>query len=348
MNQSRPFPLPSDLGLKPASKPSPIVRAAIATARAAFKPRSDTPERVARALYGNDHDVELVLRAVTSPATLTNTPALAQLTKTFLTALKPMSAGIDLLDRGIGLTFDGAAQIQLPALTLPAIDFVGEGAPIPVVQGTSTGGPVLTPHKIAVITTLTSEMLNSSQAEQLVRMVLLNACGPALDTVLLSANAAATDRPAGLRNGIAALTASTSTGEQAMIEDLKALANAVAPVAGNGNLVLVGSPDVTTALQLWPRRPLDWPVLTSSSLAPKTLIMVAAAAVVSAVEGAPLIDAARDAVLHHDTVPSGDLSSAVPVISSFQTDSVALRLRWPITWCLRTPSALAWTSGVAW
>jgi hypothetical protein len=324
-----------------------IVRAAIATALGGLS-RSTLPEQVMRSRWSGDNESMLVLRAASSPATTTNTPALTQTTKTFLAALKPVSAGIDLLGRGITLDFNGAASITLPALTMPAIDFVGEGMPIPAVAGTSSAGPTLSPHKIGVITSLTSEMLNSGQAEELVRMVLLDACGPAVDKVLLSAGAAASDRPAGILNGITGLTPSTGTGQAALINDMRQLASAVAPVAGNSPIVIVGSPDVTSALRLWPPRPLEWPVLTSNSLAAKTIIAVAVNALVSAVEGAPVIDARREAEFQSDTAPASDGSLGTPRYSMFQKDSVALRLLWPLSWCLRVPTAVAWITNVTW
>ena len=37
---------------------------------------------------------------------------------------------------------------------------------------------------------------------------------------------------------------------------------------------------------------------------------------------------------------------AAPVRSMFQTDSTVLRLTFDITWALRVPTALAWTSAV--
>jgi hypothetical protein len=85
-----------------------------------------------------------------------------------------------------------------------------------------------------------------------------------------------------------------------------------------------------------------------ASLAARTVIAVAANAVVSAVEGTPQIDASQDAEFQSDTAPAADGSLGAARVSVFQKDSVALRLRWPITWTLRTPSALAWMTGVNW
>lgn len=231
--------------------------------------------------------------------------------------------------------------------------FVAEGAPIPVQQGTTTTGPTLSPFKLAVITSLTSEMLRSSNAETLVRQVLIESTGPALDAVLFSNAAATTSAPAGLRNGISGLTpAAPGEKARAIVDDLQALGLAVASVAGNGAITLVASPDAAVALRLRLPQTVQWPVLTSASLAARTVIAVAANAVVSAVEGAPLIDAGQETVLHFETAPQAIVtpagSVARPVGSLFQTDTVGLRLKWPISWALRSSAGLAWMTNVNW
>jgi hypothetical protein len=187
----------------------------------------------------------------------------------------------------------------------------------------------------------------------MVRQVLIESTGPAIDKVLFSTAAAGTDRPAGLLHGISSLTPSTSTGKyEAIADDLQALVLAVAPVSGNGQIVMVASPDAAVAVRLRLPQAVDWPVLASSSLAPKTAIMIAINAVVSAVEGTPLIDASQVAEFHRNTVPTEIVTSggtvATPVGSLFQTDEVALRMRWPITWALRDARGLSWIQGVNW
>jgi hypothetical protein len=96
----------------------------------------------------------------------------------------------------------------------------------------------------------------------------------------------------------------------------------------------------------------EWPILTSASLAARTVIAVAAAAIVSATDGAPQIDARSETALHladpaAEIVTAGG-SRATPVGSVFQTDSIALRMRLPIAWALRDARGLAWMSNVNW
>src|SRR5262249_32729786 len=226
-----------------------LVRAAIAIGMGKLD-RSVPGANYARSQWGNDYRVELLMRAAVSPTGLATTPALAHLTTAFLEALVPVSAGADLLARGIRLAFAGAAQILVPAIGIPVADFVGEGLPIPVVQAPTSAGATLTPHKVAAIAVLTSEMMRSVNAEALVKQALIEATGPAIDKVLFSANAAGTDRPAGLLNGIAALTpaASGQAKGEVLVDDLQKLAAAIAPVSGNGNVVLLARPDPPTSL----------------------------------------------------------------------------------------------------
>jgi hypothetical protein len=261
-----------------------------------------------------------------------------------------MSAGVDLLRRGVQLNFDGAAQIAVPGIALPSATFVVEGQPIPVRQAPAAAGPTLSPHKLATIASLTGEMMRSKNAETLVRQALVESAGPGLDSVLFSTNAASSSAPAGLLNGIAALTPSASgpSKSEVLVDDLQKLASAIGPVAGNGDIILVASPDAAAALKMRLPSSVEWPVLMTNSLAPRTVVAVAAAAVVSAIDGLPEVDTAFEASIHYDDQP-GDLVDiggviARPVGSLFQTDTVGLKLRWPISWALRDARGIAWLS----
>jgi hypothetical protein len=181
----------------------------------------------------------------------------------------------------------------------------------------------------------------------------LESTGPALDKVLFSTNPAASDRPAGLRNGIAGLTpaASASAKDQIIVDDLQALATAIAPVSGNSNIAIVASPDAAVALQMRVFRE-EWPILVSTQLPAKTVIMVAINAIVSAVEGPPQIEASSQTTFVRDTVAQEIVTAggtvATMVGSTFQTDQVLLKLRWPLSYALRSNSGLAWMTAVNW
>jgi hypothetical protein len=331
-----------------------LVRGVLAIGRSALDTSIRPGDHARR--WADDRNLDLVLRAAVSPTSVGNSPALSQIAVAFLETLTPLSAGADLLRRGIGLNFAGAAQISVPGIAVPNTDFIGEGMAFPVTTAPTSVGATVHPCKLGIITTLTGELMRSSNAETLLRQVLIESCGPAIDRVLFSASAAGTDRPPGLLNGVAALAPSTGgTGNaksEILVDDIQKLATALGPVLGNGDIILVGSPDAAAALKMRLPSSVAWPVLTSASLAAQTVIAVAAAAVVSAVEGTPQIDASIHAELHRESVPGEIVDiggvTARPVGSIYQTDQIALRMRWPISWALRSPAGLAWMQNVNW
>jgi hypothetical protein len=154
----------------------------------------------------------------------------------------------------------------------------------------------------------------------------------------------ATDSEATARSGVYVLC-------QILDGKLKAIAQISAPGAPTASRsIRLEANGVTLALRL--ANPLPYEVLTSSSLTAGSVIVVAANAVVSAIEGPPQIDARQDASVHFDDTPAEIVNvggvMARPVRSVFQTDEVALRLRWPISWGLRSSAGLAWVSGTTW
>lgn len=332
-----------------------FVRSVVCIGRAALQGRTASPADVAKRDFAADRNLPLVLRAASSPATIANAGGLAQLAKAFLELLVPVSAGADLLARGIGVSFDHAASITVPGISLPSGAFVGEGSPIPVQQATTSAGVTLTPFKLGTICVLTGELIRSSSAEALVRQALVESVGPRLDAILLSNAAGTVDHPPGLRNGIAALTPAPITGPDAkagaLVDDLAALATAVAPVAGNSDIVYVAAPAQAVAMRMRVPTPVE-PVFVSASLAAGTVIAIAVNALVSAIDGPPQIDAKQDVelVMADPAAPVVDIGGVwgQPVMSTFQIDSVALRLLWPLTWGLRDARGLAWLQSVNW
>jgi hypothetical protein len=331
-----------------------LTRACITTAAGKFDP-SLRRSAFVRSRWGDEAPaVETVLRAASAPATTFTTgwaKELAPVVSVFLASLQPVSAGADLLARAIGLSFDGAKTINVPAVTVPLADFVGENAPIPVVQGVSSIQATLTPSKLAVIVVLSRETIESSNAEALVRTALLESTGPALDRRLFDSNAAVADlRPAGLLHNITPLTPSTNPGgkSDAMLDDLEALLASVAPVAGNSEIVVIAAPGQAVSIGLRTLQSFERAVLTSNSLAPGTVIAVAVRALVAATGDTPQIDTTRSASLQMNDSPTGDLMTGGHVIAAFQTDTIGLRLRWPLSWAVRDARGVAVMNGVTW
>jgi hypothetical protein len=194
-------------------------------------------------------------------------------------------------------------------------------------------------------------MVQSSAAESIVRMVMVNSLALSLDGALLSNVAGDAVRPPGLMAGISPLTPTAGGGSTALIADLAALAGAVAPI-GAMDLVFVASPPEAVKILLGAGPRFTFPVLASSALAAKTVICVAPIAIVAAADPQPTIQESRHVSVHMSDTPSdqtgGSPSPAVPIRSMFQTDSSAFRLVADIDWALLNSGAAAWAQNVTW
>lgn len=328
--------------------------ARICTAHALAQVRKQPVTDVARELWPNDRAVaHIVSRGASAPAMTTVAGWAAELSQRVvsdaLSLLGPMSAAIQVLREGMVLTFDHYGAISAPGFVAGAgsAGFVAEGQPIPVRQ-LQANPTLLLPHKLCDIAVLTQEMINSSNAETLIGNTLARAQGLALDAALFDANPASAARPAGLRNGISALTPSSNADPlNAVIEDINALFEAVSAVGGPGPYVLVASPGRAMSMRIrMTRYGADAEQLVVGSVigspaVGNDVLAIACQALVSAFSPQPEIIAGNAGSLHMSDTPT-DLGSAAPAKSMFQTDSVALRLRWPASWQLRNALGLAW------
>jgi hypothetical protein len=319
--------------------------------------RSSDAVEIAAKVWPDDRAVTTLVKAAVSPATTDSASALVQTVLTdFLVSLAPQSAAADLMARGLQLKFDGAGAISAPSISAPAAKFVGEGQPIPVVQG-QTGGPLLEPTALKIIVTFSNELFLGTlyNMEASVGAALREASGASLDAAMFSTNAGTPDVQApGLLSGLAPLTASDAMPlSEAMVADLAALASTVAPVAGNGGIVFVAAVQQAVAANLRLPKPLAYPVLSSAGLAPKTVIAVAANALVSATDPIPRIQTGTQGTFHmEDATPApivaDDGTLAAPVRSLWQTNSVGLRMSLQVTWAMRASNGIAWMEGVSW
>lgn len=318
-----------------------FVRYLVTLARAQLE--RSLPHEIAAREWPSD----LVLRAATAPA-MTSVAGwaaelVAKLVADGLRAMGPASAGAQLLQQGMVLSFVGHGVISVPGLVAEYgnAGFVAEGAPIPVRQLATTAQQLL-PHKLAAIGVLSREMIESSNAEALISDALMRAAGRMLDDILFDANPGDAVRPPGLRNGIAALTASNNAdGGEAFFEDVAKLINSLAPVAGNGPYALVASPGRVAQLQIRFIGRDSAITFYGSNAVSNDLLAVAPAALVAALSPEPEIEAAKAATLVMDTAP-GAAGTMGPERSLFQTDSLALKMRWPVSWALRDPRGFAW------
>jgi len=258
------------------------------------------------------------------------------------------------------VSLDGAGQITVPRRLVVAADagaFVAEGEPLQVRQLNVTGGPSLTPFKFGVIVAFTNELARGAvqSFELIVKQMLGEASALALDAAIFSNTAASAVRPAGILNGVSALTPTAGGGENAVSKDIGNLVGALAAGGAGVDVVFVASPAQAAALKIWAGPKFDYPVLASAALAAGTVIAVEAGSFVSSFGPEPRFDTRDAAAIHmedttpqHIGTPGAPAYVAAPTRSLFQTDATSLRMILPCSWGLRAAGHVAWVSAVTW
>ena len=319
--------------------------------------RSGRPKRArspAAASWGDDV-TELLLRGASKPASRTDPTWAAPLAVTavgdFIASLAPLSAGAKLLDAAVRVTLDGVDKVNLPgrlaALNAADVAWVSELGAIPIhsfVVGDVALGPM---HKLAVITVATRELFDSSAAEVIFRQLLRENAAISLDAALFSNAAATADRPAGLLDGVAALTGTAGGGDGAMLDDLTMLAGAIGTVASG--LAYIAHPNQANAIKL--RRgalfPADVPVWPTLGVAPGVVIAIDGNALASGFGPEPEFSVSNEAMLQTETAPGAD-PMAGPTSSLFQIAAIAMKLKLRCAWAWRVAGAVAWVQGAKW
>lgn len=293
---------------------------------------------------------EIVEKATSAPAMTTVAGWAAELATRVvvdaLDALSPASAAADVMADGLSVAFDGAGSISIPGFTAAAgsASFVAEGDPIPVRQLSAAPGTML-PYKLGVISVLTREMIESSNAEKLVGDAFVRSCGLALDAVFFGSGAATAAQPAGIRSGIAAITASNNSDSlAAAYEDINNVLNAVSAIAGNGNIGLAMSAGRAATVGMRTAHVASNVTIYGTSALTNDIVAIALNGLASALSPTPEIETSREAQLVMDTAPGPAGTTSFANKSMFQTDALALKVRWPVTWALRSPAAVAWVS----
>jgi hypothetical protein len=334
-----------------------LVRAALAVLRSETQHLLQE-DAVVRQLYPGDAVSALLVRAATSPASLTSAEWAGALASTavadFVGGLGPVSAAAQLIATSLQLDLGRYAHVRVPGLVptaaLPV--FVGEGREIPV-NRMLFGSATLGPTKVAVIVPFTREAVEGTAAEAIVRTTLRECIGLSLDAAMFSALADVTgERPAGLLHSVTPLDPTAGGGNEAMIGDLVKLATAVAPVAGL-SITFVASPDLALKLALRGGE-MPYRILSSFALAAGTILAVANNALAVAIDPAPEMTVSKSALLHMDTAPSpiGTAGSppvvAAPAQSMYQVDALALRCILGVSYGLRAPGAVAVIDSATW
>jgi hypothetical protein len=349
----RPF-LPSEIRR---DKPGSVVgRAAVVAARSEFGTTST--DAVAAKIFPNDSLLpHLVTRAAVSPAALSTVTALAgSVTADFVSSMTGQSAAARLIDAGVKLAFDGKAQINIPSRALaPSADvaWTAELAPMPVLSFT-LNALTLTPFKLAAAAAATREVVESSNAEQVIGQLLKEDLSYTLDATMFSATAASTTRPAGLLNGLTTLGATAGGGTTAMNADIAKLFTSISAVGNADDIVLVASPSQAAAIRLQPRSG-ELRVFSTRALAAGTIVATDTAGFISAFGALPRVEASGEAVAHFDdatalpfsTVAGPPNTVAAPLRSAFQTDAVIVRCILSASWTVR-PGAVQMITSTTW
>jgi hypothetical protein len=322
------------------------------TAKAVAQLTHETPYQVAVRMWPSDRvTAEIIERATSAPAMTTTTGWAAELVHKLVTdtldTMGAASAAADVMRECLLLNWNGAGILSVPGFVASVNNssFVQEGNPIPVRQLTSTGAQ-LQPFKLATIAVLSREMVESSNAEALIGDALVRSSGLALDAVFFSSTASSAAQPAGIRNGISTSSASASTDAfGAFFEDMATLVNAISAVGGKGPYIIVASPGrVVSASGRFPGKDDaagGYVIPIASTAVGSDIIAIAPQAIAAAISPDPEVEMVRAGTLVMDTAPvTPDTTQTTK--SMWQTDSFALKVRWPVSWVLRDPRAVAW------
>ena len=132
--------------------------------------------------------------------------------------------------------------------------FIEEAAPAPVTELTFAGVDVGPARKILILAAVTGELENATPetASTVIGRALADAVAKAVDTKLFSADAATSAAPAGLLDGLVALTPATGGTDTEMIgADIAALATAIGAADINpDDMVIVASSAQAAKLRL--------------------------------------------------------------------------------------------------
>jgi HK97 family phage prohead protease len=331
-------------------------------------------DAVLERMYGGDEGTAIVTKAAVAGATTTQAGWAAELVNTamadFLETLRPVSVYPTLASVGGRLTFGpNAGAIKIPArAATPSIggSFVGEGGAIPV-RRLGLTSVTLSPKKMGVISVFSREIARygTPAIEGLIRQEIIADTALTIDSLLLDANAASAVRPAGLLNGVTALTPTAGGGHAAILGDIRQLAAPFDTANAGRNLVLLMNPAQSRSLSMTPGPDgsLGWTdtimnefrVVSSTTVPVGRVILLDAADFVSATGDTPEFETSDQAVLHmEDSAPTqiGTVGTpnavAAPVQSMFQTAQIAVRMLLDITWATRRAGMVQYLDGATW
>lgn len=320
----------------------------------------------ARQMYPDDVIAPIILRAATTQATTTDPAWAGPVARLAISeAIEDIVAmtviGRLTLANALKVDLGRLASVRVPGRAVHAGDagqWVQEGQAIPARQLQLLSGPTLTPTKLACLTTMTREMSETSNIEDVVERLLTEAAMISLDAAIFSAAAASGAQPAGLLNGLVALAPSTgSSGFDACGQDLGTLVADVASRGGGARAFFVAAPKQAISIRFYAGGQFYvsaqddvLPVAASAGLADGTVICIEPESLAYSIAD-PQFDISTVGAIHQeDTTPTDIVVGGVPatpVKAMFQIDALALRLYLRASWGMRAPH-VSFMEGVAW
>jgi hypothetical protein len=276
------------------------------------------------------------------------------ITRLLLLAPRSTAAQLFPLATTVDLVGVSSFSFQLPT-NFAAASFIAEGAAIPVRQGAFVGLPVGPTRKLALLSALSGELENASGglAEASIGRALEDAVGRGMDAVLLSDDAGSDVAPPGLLFGVASIPGSAD-----MAKDLAALVGEIAKSGIDASsVVFIASAARALLIKLSAGVHFDYAVIASNALPDDSIVAIATAGLIVAGDGAdPMIDISKQALVNFAD-PASQISTpgtspdpnviAVPTVSTFQADLIALRCISRICWSI-APGCVAWIEGASW
>lgn len=343
-------------------------------------------EAVIAKRFGDDEGVRAVVsmtnKAAQNPADTSTAGYAKELTQqsygAFMDLLVPVSVVPQLaLARH---SFDGSSSIYIPMRSGSrssganmAGAFRAEGDPIRV-GGMSLTSKTLTPKTMAIIGTFTEELLRRSTPSilNIIRDSMLQDTAVALDGVFLGASAGSATVPAGIANGLGALTdtASGTTPADAYADLIAMVKKQAAALLGANpawvmspaNAIALGGMLTSVGTVQFPgmqgargtKTLFGIPVIESTNIADSRVLLIDQPEV-SFAGGAPEFLITQVATLHEEGSSPADISAAgtpntvaAPIRSLYQTYSQALRTVWELDWAVMRSGAVVELTAVAW
>jgi hypothetical protein len=245
--------------------------------------------------------------------------------------------------------------------------WVGESKPIPAsAQDFSTVS--LTPLKVAALAVVSNELLRDSTpaAEQLVRDALVEASSQRVDNTFLSATAASAGvSPAGLLNGLSAMT-SAGTDAAGVRGDIAQLMAPFITAKNISGLHFVTTPTLGLQLQLM-RNALGMrefegvtadggtlegrPLHLGDNVGAGDLILLKPSDIYRIGDSGVQVSISRDAMIEQSSAPTGVTDTPVAAsqvfTSMFQAESTAIKVVRSINFAKRRTSAVAYVGDAA-